>query len=289
MLPKNIEIYKPRNTADWLKKKEGTLGGSEMAAICGLNPWMTPRDVWQIKTGRKSFGEPTMVMKRGKFFESGLICMWADETGNRIIKSSLPDILYIDKEYPFLSVTPDCRYFSTDGGKRTLEAKTTFGRYDDPLDSWKIQHTWEMGFTGDTHGEIVWEYPQPTICFKSQTNTFDKELFLQLKEIAIEFWNVNVLQDIEPALITHSDIEDKFPRETVGKTVDCSDSLALRHDEIVTLQSKINETTEDLDSKKLEVKFFMEDAEKAMYNDQVLFTWKRNKNNQRIFKTIKQH
>ena len=38
--------------AEWLKARRGGIGGSDVAACLGLNPWRTPVQVWEDKTGR---------------------------------------------------------------------------------------------------------------------------------------------------------------------------------------------------------------------------------------------
>ena len=285
-LPKNVRIYKPKDTADWLKVKSGTLGGSEIAAIAGLNPWTTPLDIWFIKTGQKEFPEPSLPMKRGKHFEQALVSLWEEETGNRVIKSSAKDILYIDKEYPFLSVTPDRRFFSKNGGKRTLEAKTTFSRHEEPMDSWMIQLCWECGFTGDNFGEIVWEYNDPRVVLKTQEVEFNPELFQKLKDFAINWWTTYVVGGIMPEPVNTNDIINQFPQEEEGKTIEASESLAVIYTEIKQIQQTVKDNETVLDSKKFEIQKFMQDAETITYMGEKLFTWKSNKKGTRIFRTV---
>lgn len=38
---------------EWLKARESYIGGSDAAAILGLNPWKSNVDLWEEKTGRK--------------------------------------------------------------------------------------------------------------------------------------------------------------------------------------------------------------------------------------------
>ena len=37
----------------WLQERKKGIGGSDAAAVLGLNPYMTNVDLWKIKTGRK--------------------------------------------------------------------------------------------------------------------------------------------------------------------------------------------------------------------------------------------
>ena len=47
VLAKTLEM--PRD--EWLELRRQGIGGSDAAAILGLNPWKTPMDVWLEKTG----------------------------------------------------------------------------------------------------------------------------------------------------------------------------------------------------------------------------------------------
>ena len=38
------------NKQEWLKKRKNYLGGTDLAAICGLNPYRTALDVYLDKT-----------------------------------------------------------------------------------------------------------------------------------------------------------------------------------------------------------------------------------------------
>lgn len=46
-----LNIYNTRE--EWLAARTSYIGGSDAAAILGLNPWKSNVDLWEIKTGRK--------------------------------------------------------------------------------------------------------------------------------------------------------------------------------------------------------------------------------------------
>lgn len=281
-----VQVIKPKDDAEWLKIKEGTIGGSELAIICQLNPWVSPYQFWLTKTKRQPPQEATLVMKRGSYLENGLAEMWAAEEGHRLIKSSAANILYIDEEYPFLSVTPDRRFFHKDGGKRTLEVKTTFGRYDEPLDSWLIQLQWELLFTEHKYGEILYEFPDPRICYKCHEVEANKELQRQLKDIAIEWWKEHIINDKEPPLERSSDIELKFKEETIGKSKYATEDILSLYSEVTSLQSQVNPLLDRIEKIKEEVKMVMMDAESINYLGETLFSWKLDVRDRRIFRVI---
>lgn len=47
----SVQIFRSRE--EWLKARKNTIGGSDAAAVLGVNPWMTNVDLWELKTGQK--------------------------------------------------------------------------------------------------------------------------------------------------------------------------------------------------------------------------------------------
>lgn len=45
------------NRAEWLKMRQGYIGGSEASAVVGMNPYMTNVELWELKTGRRKAEE----------------------------------------------------------------------------------------------------------------------------------------------------------------------------------------------------------------------------------------
>ena len=48
----SVQIFRSRD--EWLEARKNTIGGSDAAAVLGVNPWMSNVDLWEIKTGRKA-------------------------------------------------------------------------------------------------------------------------------------------------------------------------------------------------------------------------------------------
>ena len=49
-MPQRIEF---RNREEWLRNRKNGLGGSDIAAVIGANPWMSNVELWEIKTGKR--------------------------------------------------------------------------------------------------------------------------------------------------------------------------------------------------------------------------------------------
>lgn len=284
--PDNVKIIVPKDHEEWIKIKETTIGGSEIAAICGLNPYVSPYSVWAIKTKRKSFPELNLVMKRGKYLEQAFANLWADENNFKIIEDSVPDVLYVDKDYPFLSVTPDFRAININSEIVTAEVKTTFTRKDTPLPAWIMQLNWGCGFTGDKIGHIIWEYGDPRVVYMHQQIEFDHDMFSMIKSYAIDWWNQYVVNDVEPSPTTVNDIMELFPKEIPDKKLIASSEVAQYWYEATELSREISELEKKREELIAKIKIYMEDAAMLTYEHQVLCTWKTSKRGSRTFRFI---
>lgn len=282
-------VIRPKSESEWLELRKKTIGASEVITVCGLNPWKSPYELWLEKTGRKAPDEVNDSMIRGKIYEAPLVDFWAIKTGHRPIKGSQKDILYVDRNKPYLSCTPDRFFIHASTGKKWLcEVKNPDNRrIEEAEQSWIMQLHWQMGITGIHEGLLLWDYPQRGVYFMEQEFTFNKELYLMMEEIVDEFWNENILKDIEPEMTVGSDVLYKYPEQEVGLSVEANDSLTEKYGTMLSLQESISTDTSQLDKLKDEVKLFMLNAESVKYEGKTLFTWKANKNKSRIFKIIK--
>ena len=104
-------VIKPKDRAEWLKYRESGIGSSEVATIVGLNPFETPLQLWRRKVGLDAPKEENFFMKAGHYLEDAVVQFWQDETGRDVIKASKGDFLIVDREKPFLRVSPDRTYW----------------------------------------------------------------------------------------------------------------------------------------------------------------------------------
>jgi putative phage-type endonuclease len=49
----SIEMITLSSRDEWLKNRKNGIGGSEISAVIGQNPYMTNIELWELKTGRK--------------------------------------------------------------------------------------------------------------------------------------------------------------------------------------------------------------------------------------------
>lgn len=55
-----------KDHAEWLELRKGYIGGSDAAAVVGLNAWSSPYAVWADKVGKLPEKEDTEAMRLGQ-------------------------------------------------------------------------------------------------------------------------------------------------------------------------------------------------------------------------------
>jgi putative phage-type endonuclease len=104
---------------EWLEQRKGGIGGSDAAALVGLNQWATPYTVWADKTGRLPPKGDNEAMRQGRDLEQYVAARWMESTGKKCRRKT--GILK-NSDYPFALANID-RWVL--GEKAGLECKTT--------------------------------------------------------------------------------------------------------------------------------------------------------------------
>lgn len=82
--------------------RRGFLGSSDAPIIRGLSPWCTPRELWEIKTGRREVPPGNWATERGIRLEAEAREAYQERTG-RVVR---PTIL-VHAEFPWMRSAPD--------------------------------------------------------------------------------------------------------------------------------------------------------------------------------------
>lgn len=185
---------------EWLTARRQGIGGSDIAAIAGVNPWETALSVYLRKTGELPEKEETEAMYWGRVLEDLIAQEYArrhPEVRVRRINAVLqhPEVPYflgnIDREIRRKGDPP-----------AILECKTTSawqgGRWrDDVPDHVMCQVQWYLGITG---------YPTAVVAvliggneYREFEITRDDEIIGYLHEIGKRFWEEHVIPRVPPA------------------------------------------------------------------------------------------
>lgn len=262
-------IIKPKDHAEWLAEREKGIGASDVAAILGLSPWETPFSLWLKKTHQVEPEPENEAMLMGHLMEEVVVKRWEMETGEKAIKASAADIIYVHPEHDFLRATPD-RVIR--GRKKILECKTTVTQIDQedlPI-HWVCQVQYQMYVTGIHEADLAWLVSGRY--FGYAHIPYDEDFANFIAEKVAEFWNDCVIGGKEPDLISVSDFTLKG--SDPGTTME-ADEEALSHIlSLRTINTEISAKEADAEAHKDSVKLFMGETETLTHEGKPLATWK---------------
>lgn len=104
---------------DWLIERRKSLGGSDMGAVLGLNPWRSPYAVWAEKTGKITDDRETEAMRIGRDLEPYVAQRFSEASGKTVRR--LNALLRNNRMCPWLHANVDRLIVGEESG---LECKT---------------------------------------------------------------------------------------------------------------------------------------------------------------------
>ena len=174
-----------------MKARRKTLGASEIAAVCGLDPFRGPWDVWADKLGmeiREEFAESDM----GHLFERPLLEHYSRKTG---VALTYPSTL-IHPLHKWISATPDGLAVDRVVQVKVVGANMAY-KWDGGVPQYVVcQVQWEMFVTGLPLAVVV-------ACvggtdYRALDVPADPEIQQSLFEIGRAFWESHVLTGAPP-------------------------------------------------------------------------------------------
>ncbi|MCI8548835.1 MAG: hypothetical protein HFJ38_08160 [Bacilli bacterium] len=102
----------------WLKLRKSGLGGSDAGAVCGLNPYSSPANVYLDKISDEIKDKDNESMRQGRDLEEYVAKRFTEETGLKVRRSNK---LYRSSEHPFMLADVDRLIVGENAG---LECKT---------------------------------------------------------------------------------------------------------------------------------------------------------------------
>ncbi len=114
-----ITKVKTENYEEWKALRSNYIGGSDAAAVVGMNAFSSPYSLWAEKTGRTPGFEGNLATEVGTYLEEFVAQKFAQETGKKVRKCNLS---FFNSDYPFAIANIDREIVGEDAG---LEIKTT--------------------------------------------------------------------------------------------------------------------------------------------------------------------
>lgn len=114
-----IRKVKTANREEWKELRSHYIGGSDAAAVVGLNPYSSPYSLWAEKTGRVPGFSGNLATEVGSYLEEFVAQKFSQVTGKKVRKCNQS---FLNSDYPWAIANIDREIVGEDAG---LEIKTT--------------------------------------------------------------------------------------------------------------------------------------------------------------------
>lgn len=284
----------------WLAERRLGIGGSDISVLLGLSPFRSQYDLWLDKTCRESSFDPSPEaaerMMWGNLLEATVGQIWADKTGHKIQRINTP---LVDPECTIARVNLDravvqpgsrARWDEKEqrlaGALGVLEIKTANafaansadwgdeGTDEIPEHYW-TQVQWELGIARLELGHVAVLFGgQQLRTYKIQA---DRDLYLEMRAAAADWWERHVVADTPPAPETEDDARRRWPAHAAGKSMAVSTELASQVEALRALRAQAKTIEEQEQALRDSICVAFGDAEEITFGGRKLATWKANK------------
>lgn len=254
--------------SDWLRFRQSGIGGSDIASVCGINPWKSQLALWHEKTEKiKDDEEENLPAELGIFLEPfmrGKFEKWIEkEEGSKVMVASVPYILQ-HKTNKIALANLDGAFLHPEKEACITEYKTTSEHFykqwqDENLpDNYYLQVQWYLYVTG-----LKYCY----LSFLIGNRKFDvlviernEEVIKEIVEKADYFWNTFVVPKVAPApdgsFSSGEALKSMYPKEDEGKIIDVTGDGDIEHNfnKIDFINAEIKGLKEELEVNKQAIK-----------------------------------
>jgi putative phage-type endonuclease len=255
-----ITRIKTDSREEWLALRKKYIGGSDAAAVVGLNPFSSPYALWAEKTGRMPEFEGNLATEVGTYLEEFVALKFTSETGKKVRRVNMS---LINSDYPWAIANVDREVV---GEQALLEIKTTdsinLKRYKggEYPDRYYVQIVHYLAVTGKERCYLAVLIGNKE--FKIFTIERDEDEIAALMQAEETFWEC-VKTDTPPAVdgtaSTTDAIKTIFADDTEEETVDLSLHKA-DLSEYISLGEQIKALESMRDEAANRVKAYMGDA-----------------------------
>lgn len=221
------------NREEFTRLRQGKIGSSDIAAICGIDPYRTRMKVWAEMTGRIPRTEDNDTLWLGRRMESIVADLFSRRTGYELFS---PDAVYQSSLVSWAIASPD-RFFERQGRTEIVECKAprVFQKAKwSPVtapDTAHLQLIWQMGHLGLEWGHCAALLGGNTEDFYMPEFHFDKVTFDQAMAMADDFMKL-VKNDTPPmAQAEDRELTELLFKEPTEEIVDLPPEMSVLLDE----------------------------------------------------------
>jgi len=264
-----------RNKQEWLRERKNYLGGSDLGAIAGLNPYRTALDVYLDKTSDDIAEETNAAMRWGTLLEEAVAEAYSEDTGYFL---KIADGPIYHSEYKFLAANID-RWVGD--REYVLECKTAgFTKAKEWGESGTDQIP-ESYLVQVAYYAAICDVPKVDIAvliggqdFRIYTYVRNKELEEKLIKIACNFWHNHIEKRIPPKCVNTRDTFNLFPQSNYQEIV-AEDNIIQKWEELKAAREEESRIQTNIEKLKVEIQEFMREHEVLRdINGNVIVIWK---------------
>lgn len=258
---------------EWLRLRKTGIGGSDAGALCGLNPYSSPMQLFYDKTTDKIEKTDSEAVRIGHDLEDYVAKRFTEATGLKVRRSNY---MYRSAEHPFMIADVDRLVIGEDAG---LECKTA-SAYN--ADKWKdgdipLHYVMQCYHYMSVLNKKTW-YIAAVILgreFTYRKLVWDDDLIAGLIEAEKNFWYGHILPGTLPGPDGSKICDEVLNRyfHTADKPellkLDGFDEKLDRREQIAAEIGKLQEEQKQIEQ---EIKLYMKDHERAA-SERYRITW----------------
>jgi putative phage-type endonuclease len=259
---------------DWLKARKKGLGGSDIGAIVGVNPYKTPLQVWEEKRSESIEQFDNESMYWGRKLEPVIRQRYSDETGREVL---VPTEILVHPKYDFMLANIDG--FTRD--KRIIEIKTSAypnGFGEPGTDEIPLHYLYQI-----FHYMIVTGYSVadvPVLIGGRDFRIYEVQADDELQQMIIakeaEFWEL-VKSGVPPAPVNYADVVRLY-RKSEAKEVMASAEVETWVEGLKRIRADMKTLEANEEEVKRRIMEAMKEADTLTDPaGKVLATWKQGK------------
>ena len=241
------------NRESWLKVRSQSIGGSDAAAILGMNPWKSAYTLWLEKTGQTS--QEDISDNEYVHFGNVLEKVVADEFCRRENKKVRKCGLFRSNRYPFMTASFDRLLVGEDAG---LECKTSNAFKQSEWDEGEIPPSY---YVQCQHYMMVSGLPRWYIACLIGGNHFvswiverNEEDIIALEQAEVDFWDKvqrHIMPRVDGSDSSASSLQKIYKGGNVEPVTLPMESIELlkRFDELKAMKADIETQVKDVQNK----------------------------------------
>lgn len=278
--------------AEFLKRRQSIIGGSDIAGILGLSPWKTPLDVYLSKIEDPRPWEMSEPAYWGHTLEEVVAQEYAKRTGSKVQRINS---LLTHPEKPFLGANLD--RVILDQGTRARVVNGQLRGAAGVLEC-KTGSAYAAGEWGNEHDDdaIPTQYATQGMGYLAVTGLpwvdfacliggqrfvikrlhRDEEVIQVILDRCEEFWFKHVVARVPPEPVNAKDAATLFAQDT-GETLEADEDLLTAYNDALGLREQIKAMESELAEKTEFIKLSLRDASALTIGGKPVITFKAPK------------